>query len=100
MELAVEQPRILPVALDLRQIHRLGSQQVMMMVARMMRLTSPLPTLPLSEGWYSTGRRLVDLRMSLSHILLPAEGPLFSRTSDSRTLHYVFVMLGSMVIDS
>jgi hypothetical protein len=91
-------PRIPPVDLDPQQIHRHGSQQVMMMVARMMRLTSPLPTLPLSEGWFSIERRLVDLQMSLSQILPPAEGPLFSRTSDSKTLHCVFVMLGSMVI--
>jgi hypothetical protein len=32
--------------------------------------------------------------------LPPAEGSLFSRTSDSKTLHCVFVMLGSMVIGS
>jgi hypothetical protein len=72
----------------------------MMMEVRMMKLTSPLPTHPLSGGWFFTGQRLVDLQMSLSQILLPAEGPLFSRTSDSKTLHCVFVMLGSMVIGS
>jgi hypothetical protein len=66
----------------------------------MMKLISPLPTLPLSGGWFFTGRRLVDLQMSLSQISLPAEGLPFSRTSDSKTLHYVFVMLGSMVIGS
>jgi hypothetical protein len=66
MVLAVGRLGIPPVSLDPRQIHRHGSQLVMMTEARMMKLTSPLPTLPLSEGWFSTGQRLVDLQMSLS----------------------------------
>jgi hypothetical protein len=100
MVLAVEQPRIPLVGLDLRPIHRHGSQLAMMTEARMMKLTSPLPTHPLSGGWFFTGRRLVDLQMSLSQISLPVEGLPFSRISDSKTLHCVFVMLGSMVIGS
>jgi hypothetical protein len=100
MVLVVEQAGIPLAGLDPRQTLKDGSPPVMMMVARMMKLTSPLPTHPFSEGWFSTGRRLVDLQMSLSQILLPAEGPLFSRISDSKTLHCVFVMLGSMVISS
>jgi hypothetical protein len=100
MVVAVERPGIPPTSLDPRQTLKHGSPLVIMMVARMMKLTSPLPTHPFSEGWFSTGRRLIDLQMSLSQILLPVEGPLFSRISDSKTLHCVFVMLESMVIGS
>jgi hypothetical protein len=60
----------------------------------------PSANAPIIRGWFFTGQRLVDLQMSLSQISLPAEGPPFSRTSDSKTLHCVFVMLGSMVIGS
>jgi hypothetical protein len=100
MVLAVERPGIPPVDLDPQPIHNHGSQLAMMMEARMMKLISPLPTHPLSGGWFFTGRRLVDLQMSLSLISLPAEGLPFSRTSASKILNYVFVMLGSMVVGS
>jgi hypothetical protein len=72
----------------------------MMTEAKMMKLISLLPTHPLSGDWFFTGRRSVDLQMSQSQISLPAEGLPFSRTSASKILHYVFVMLGSMVIGS
>jgi hypothetical protein len=63
-ELAVGQPVIPPVGPDLRQIRRLGKQQVMMKVGKMMRLIFPLPTPLLFEDWSSTGRRPVALAMS------------------------------------
>jgi hypothetical protein len=75
MVLAVERAGIPPVGLDPRQTLKHGSPPVMMMVARMMKMTSPLPTHPFSKGWFSNGRRLVDLQMSLSQILLPASSP-------------------------
>jgi hypothetical protein len=59
-----------------------------------------LPTHPLSRGWFFTGRMPDALPMSQSLISLPAEGMPFSKTSASKILHYVFVMLGSMVIGS
>jgi hypothetical protein len=98
--LAVERSRIPPVGLDPRPIPKHGSQLAMMMEARMTKLISHLPTHPLSGGWFFTGRRAIGLAMSLLLISLLAEGLLFSRTSASKILHYVFVMLGSMVIGS
>jgi hypothetical protein len=50
MELAVERPGIPPVGLDPRQIHKPRRQLVMMREAKMMKLISLLPTLPLSGG--------------------------------------------------
>jgi hypothetical protein len=98
--LAVERPGIPPVSLDPWPIHKPGRQPVMMTEAKMMKLISLLPTHPLSGGWFFTGQRPVDLQMSQSLISLPTEGLPFSRTSASKILHYVFVMLGSMVIGS
>jgi hypothetical protein len=63
-ELAVGQPRILPVGPDPRQIHRRGRLRVMMKAGRMMKLIFPLPTPLWFEGWSSTGRRLGVLAMS------------------------------------
>jgi hypothetical protein len=91
-ELAVGRPGIPPVGPDPRQIPRLGKQQVMMRVGKMMRLIFPLPTPLLFEGWSSTGRRAVVLAMSQLLISLPAEVLLFFRTSVSRILHCAFVM--------
>jgi hypothetical protein len=96
MELAVGRPRIPPVGPDPRQIHKHGNRQVMMMVEKMMRLTFPLPTLLLFEGWFSTGRRLVVLAMRQLRILLPAGVLHSSRTSAFRILHCAFVMPGLM----
>ena len=64
MELAVGRPGIPPVGPDPRQIPKLGKQQAMMMVGKMMRFTFPLPTPLLFEGWSSTGRRLGVLAMN------------------------------------
>jgi hypothetical protein len=89
-----------PIGLDPRQIHKPGRQPAMMTEAKMMKLISLLQTHPLSGGWFFTGRRPVDLPMRQSLISLPAEVLPFSRTSASKILHYVFVMLGSMVIGS
>jgi hypothetical protein len=100
MELAVGQPEIPPVGPNPRQIHKHGSRQVMMMVERMMRLTFPLPTLLLFEGWSSTGRRPVILAMSQLRILLPAGVLHFSRTSAFGILHCAFMMPGLMGIGS
>jgi hypothetical protein len=100
MVLAVERPGIPQVGLDPRPIHKPGSQLAMMTEAKMTKLISLLPMHPLSGGWFFTGQRPVDLQMSLSRISLPAEGLPFSRTSASKILLYVFVMLGSMVIGS
>jgi hypothetical protein len=100
MELTVGRPGIPPVGLDPRQIHTHGKRQVMMMVEKMMRLTFPLPTLLLFEGWSSTGRRPVVLAMSQLLILLPVGILHFFRTSGFRILHCAFVMLGLMGIDS
>jgi hypothetical protein len=100
MVLAVERPGIPPVGLDSRPIHKHGRQPMMMTEAKMMKLISLLPTHPLSGGWFFTGRRPVDLLMSQSLTSQLAEGLPFSRTSASKILHYVFVMLGSMVIGS
>jgi hypothetical protein len=100
MGLAVERPGIPPVGLDPRPIHKPGRQPVMMKEAKMMKLISLLPTHPLSRGWFFTGRMPDALPMSQSLISLPAEGMPFSKTSASKILHYVFVMLGSMVIGS
>jgi hypothetical protein len=72
----------------------------MMTEAKMRKLISLLPTHPLSGGWFFIGRRPVALPMSQSLISLQVEGLPFSRTSTSKILHYVFVMLGSMVIGS
>src|SRR5688500_5967718 len=96
MELAVGRPGIPPVGPDPREIHKLGKQQVMMMVGKMMRLTFPPPTLLLFEGWSSIGRRLVVLAMSQLLILLPAGVLHFFRTSAFRILHCAFVMPGLM----
>jgi hypothetical protein len=96
MELAVGRPGIPPVGPDPRQIPKLGKQQAMMMVGKMMRLIFPLPTPLLFEGWSSTGRRPVVLAMSQSLILLPAVVLLFFRTSAFRILHCAFVMPGLM----
>jgi hypothetical protein len=63
-ELAVRQPRILPVGPDPRQIRRRGRLRVMMKAGRMMKLIFPLPTHLWFEGWSSTGRRLGVLAMS------------------------------------
>jgi hypothetical protein len=100
MVLAVEWLGIPPVDLDPREIHNPGRQLAMMTEAKMMKLISLLPTHPLSGGWFFTGRRPVALPMSQSLISLPVEGLPFSRTSASKILHYVFVMLRSMVIGS
>jgi hypothetical protein len=63
-ELAVGQPGIPLVGPDPRQIRRLGKQQVMMRVGKMMKLIFPLLTPLLFEGWSSTRRRLGVLAMS------------------------------------
>jgi hypothetical protein len=96
MELTVGWPGIPPVGPDPRQIHKLGKQQVMMMVGKMMRLTFSLPTPVLFEGWSSTGRRPVVLAMRQSLILLPAGVLHFFRTSAFRILHCAFEMPGLM----
>jgi hypothetical protein len=95
-ELVVGRPGIHPVGPDPRQIPKLGKQQVMMKVGKMMRLIFPLPTSLLFEVWSSTGRRLVVLAMSQLLISLPAEVLLFFRTSVSRILHCAFVIPGLM----
>jgi hypothetical protein len=51
MEVTVGRPGIPLVGPDPRQIHMHGKQEVMMMVGKMMRLTFPLPTPLLFEGW-------------------------------------------------
>jgi hypothetical protein len=50
MGLAVERPRIPPVGLDLRQIHKPGRLPAMMREEKMMTLISLLPMHPLSRG--------------------------------------------------
>jgi hypothetical protein len=96
MELVVGRPGIPPIGPDPRQIHKLGKQQVMMMVGKMMRLIFPLPTPLLFEGWSSTGRRPVVLAMNQLLTLLPAGVLHFFRTSAFRILHCTFVMPGLM----
>jgi hypothetical protein len=100
MGLAVERPRIPPVGLDPRLIHKPVRQPVMMREAKMMKLIFLLPMHQLSGDWFFTERRPVALPMSKSLISLVAEGLPFSRTYASKILHYGFVMSGSMVIVS
>jgi hypothetical protein len=55
MGLVVEWPRIPPVGLDPRPIHKPGSQLAMMTEAMIMKLISLIPTHPLSGVGSSQG---------------------------------------------